>query len=59
MRKVLIILWLVLLFLQNFSVKSQNLTDIECTTACAYDFGAEVIMIKIFMFIIKMSILSH
>lgn len=38
MRKVLIILWLVLLFLQNFSVKAQNLTDIECTTACAYDF---------------------
>ena len=38
MRKVLIILWLVLLFLQNFSVKAQNLTDIECTTAWAYDF---------------------
>lgn len=38
MRKVLIILWLVLLFLQNFSAKAQNLTDIECTTAWAYDF---------------------
>lgn len=37
MRKVLIILWLALLF-QSFSAKAQNLTDIEYTTAWAYDF---------------------
>lgn len=37
MRKILIILWLAL-FLLNFSVKAQNLTDIEYTTAWAYDF---------------------
>lgn len=37
MRKVLIILWFALSFLQNFSAKAQNLTDIEYTTAWAYD----------------------